>query len=239
MPAKHSRASTRQQRRMIQFAAAATTVLFVGVAASAVLWDRAIDPMGSPTIPAPVEPSQTGPEDSGYAPIPALIATGFASVAEIEEPPKTETPEGVEQPVQAPPQEIALVASIGRPGSMMAVIREGASQTALAKGQQAGSVRVLDVAPGWARVRHRGIDKELTVGAPLMLVSDMGAGAGAAASSEIIGMPDAQGMIETFEEGGVTQTRGPTGFQRARPPGNNPGGGSSRRGSRGRSESVV
>jgi len=214
----------------MQLAAAAMTVLFVGVAASAVLMDRTIEAAPRPTLPPMAEPAGTASGDDDFEPFPPLIASGLSSVYALDDIEVKEggtDPEGPETP-QAQPQDIVLVASIGRPGSMMAVIREGAAQTAIAQGQRAGSVDVLEVRPGWARVRHRGVEKELTVGEPTLLVSDMGAGAGQPMSSQVIGSPDATGMVETLEERGVTQTRAPTRFQRAQQGGNNPGGGSRR-----------
>lgn len=176
MATKHSRTSTLQQRRLIQIGTAAACVAFVGMAVGAVVVDRSVAPAPDPVIPPAPPPATSGGSGGGFPPSPPLIATGLSSVFELDpvtEPVKPDTGDG---DPELPPQDIVLVAAIGQPGSMMAVIREGAAQTAIAEGQRAGSVDVLEVKPGWARVRHRGVERELTIGKPTLLVSDMGAG---------------------------------------------------------------
>lgn len=233
MAAKHSRASTLQQRRLIQIGTAAACIAFVGMALGAVVVDRSVSPAPDPVLPPAAPLSASGDSDGGYPPSPPLIATGLSSVFELDpvtEPTKPVGP-GQEDP---PPQDIVLVAAIGQPGSMMAVIREGAAQTAIAEGQRAGSVDVLEVKPGWARVRHRGEERELTIGKPTLLVSDMGASDAVPMGSQIIQAPGTS-MIETGEERGVTRTRTPTALQRAQSGGNSggPGGPGDRGGSSG------
>jgi|GEM_PF-7111549 len=226
MAAKHSRASTLQQRRLIQVGTAIACVAFVGMALGAVVLDRSVTPAETPPVDpiAPPTPGQRGNPDDTFQPMPKLIATGLSSVYELE---AIKTPggdEGGEPPIEPPPQDIVLVAAIGQPGSMMAVIREGASQTAIAEGQRAGSVEVLEVKPSWARVRHNGEMRELTVGKPMLLVSDMGAGGPAPMGGQIISQPGSDALIETMEERGVTRTSSPTRFQRASSGGANPRG---------------
>lgn len=238
MAAKHSRASTLQQRRLIQIGTAAACVAFVGVAAGAVLVDRSVAPAARPQPFAPPAVGSSQGGEGAYPVSPPLMASMLSKVYTLEpvsQPDKGE--EGGQTQTQPPPQEVALVAAIGQPGDMMAVIREGAAQTAIGVGQQAGSVEVLEVRPGWARVRHRGVEKELTVGQPTLLVSDMGAGPAQPGSTQIVGQPDASRMAETMEESGVTRTRMPTAMQRAQSGGNsggaaNPGGGRSSAGNR-------
>ena len=224
MAAKHSRAHTLQQRRLIQIGTASACVAFVAVAAGAVLVDRTVEPVAPPE---PFAPAAAGPSDGqeeAFPPSPALMASMLSKVYELESTAPEPKPGQGEPVEQAAPQDVVLVAAIGQPGNMMAVIREGAAQTAIAEGQRAGSVDVLEVRPGWARVIHRGVEKELTVGKPILLVSDMGAGSAQPDSTQVIGQPDAARMAETMEEGGFTQTRMPTGLQRAQSGGNSSGG---------------
>ncbi len=203
-----------QKRRTMQIAAGVACVVFVGMALGAVVVDRKIEPAPDPTLPPP-PPTTAGGTDDGYDVFPPLIASGLSSVYSLEpvqEPTKGAEEGGGETP---PPQDIVLVAAIGQPGSMMAVIREGAAQTAIAEGQRGGSVDVLEVRPGYARVRYRGQERELTVGKPMLMVSDMGAGGEVAGGSQIITPPGATPKAETLEEQGVTRTRVPTAMQRA------------------------
>lgn len=228
MAAKHSRASTLQQRRLIQIGTAVACVVFVGAALGAVVLDRSVAPAEKPTVDPIAPPSGASDEPEAFQPMPQLIATGLSSVYELD---AIKTPEGGEKDPKptTPPQDIVLVAAIGQPGSMMAVIREGASQTAIAEGQRAGSVDVLEVKPGWARVRHNGELRELTVGKPMLMVSDMGAGGAAAMGDQWVSPPGSEALIETMEERGATRTSAPAAFQRGtsganpRNPGN-PGG---------------
>jgi hypothetical protein len=224
MSTRHSRAGTLQKQRLIQIGTAAACVAFVGMALGAVVIDRTVAPAEKPTPPALAPAAGTTDETSEFQPMPKLIASGLSSVYELD---AVETPAGPTQgegPVQPPPQDVVLVAAIGQPGSMMAVIREGASQTAMAEGQRAGTVEVLEVRPGWARVKHNGQEKELTVGKPILMVSDMGGGGAAPMSSQIITQPGADTYLETAEEGGITRTGGPTTFSRATSGGANPRG---------------
>lgn len=228
MAAKHSRASTLHQRRLIQIGTAVACVVFVGAALGAVVLDRSVAPAEKPTVDPIAPPSGASDEPDTFQPMPQLIATGLSSVYELD---AIKTPEGGEKDPTptTPPQDIVLVAAIGQPGSMMAVIREGASQTAIAEGQRAGSVDVLEVKPGWARVRHNGELRELTVGKPMLMVSDMGAGGAAAMGDQWVSPPGSEALIETMEERGATRTSAPAAFQRGtsganpRNPGN-PGG---------------
>ncbi len=216
MSTKHSRAGTLQKQRLIQIGTAVACVAFVGMALGAVVIDRSVAPAEKPT-PSIIAPATgSAAATPAYQPMPSLIASGLSSVYELDE---IKTPGGdtgrTGQPVQPPPQDVVLVAAIGQPGAMMAVIREGASQTALAEGQRAGSVEVLEVQPGWARVKHNGQEKELTVGKPILMVSDMSASSAAPMSGQIVTQPGTDVYMETSEEGGITRTGGPTTFQRA------------------------
>lgn len=233
MAAKHSRASTLKQRRLIQIGTAAACVAFVGMALGAVVVDRSITPAPTAALPQLPPAAPTGEQDESYDPFAKLIATGLSSVYKLEQPTAPTKGEGGETPAPQARQDIVLVAAIGQPGSMMAVIREGAAQTAIAEGQRAGSVDVLEVAPGWARVRHNGVEKELTIGKPMLLVSDMGAGAASPTSSQIITPPGAGSTPESIEEQGMTRTRMPTAMQRAQSGGNSGGAGGPGGGQRG------
>lgn len=232
MASSHSRAGTLQKRRSIQIAAGVACVAFVGMALGAVVVDRSVEPAPAVVLP-PSAPIAGGAVEDEYEPFPPLIASGLSSVYTLK--PEDKPDEGPKDPrsEEAPPQDIVLVAAIGQPGSMMAVIREGAAQTAIAEGQRGGSVDVLEVRPGYARVRYRGEERELTIGQPLHLVSDMGAAGDLAAGSQIITPPGAIPKAETLEEQGVTRTRMPTAMQRAQSSGNSGGGGSDQ-GDRGR-----
>lgn len=225
MSAKHSRASTLQQRRLIQIGTAAACVAFVGVAAGAVLVDRSVTPAARPQPFVPQTPGGGEAAKDEYDVSPALMASMLSSVYKLDpvtQPDKGEGGEGGQQ-ITPPPQEVVLVAAIGQPGDMMAVIREGAAQTAIGAGQQAGSVEVLEVRPGWARVRQRGVEKELTVGKPTLLVSDMGATTPQPGGGQIITQPGSDQIIQSMEEGGTTTTRIPTAMQRAQSGGNSGG----------------
>jgi hypothetical protein len=231
MATKHSRSSTLQQRRMIQIGTAAACVAFVGLAFGAVVADRSVTPARTGTPPPPPPIDASGGAEDEFQPFVPLIAGGLSSVYKLDEPAApAKGAEGEEGPTTQAPQDVVLVAAIGQPGSMMAVIREGAAQTAIAEGQRAGSVDVLEVAPGWARVRHNGVEKELTIGKPTLLVSDMGAGSPVPASSQIITPPGAGAVTESMEEQGMTRTRMPTAMQRAQSGGNSGGSGGGQRG---------
>ncbi len=225
MANKHTRAGTLQQQRLIQIGTAAACVVFVGMALGAVVVDRSVTPAAKPNLP-PAPPAGPGEAADEYEPFAPLIASGLSSVYKMDAPTTPDKGEGGDAKPTPPPQDIVLVAAIGQPGSMMAVIREGAAQTAIGEGQRGGSVDVLEVRPGWARVRHRGVERELTVGKPVLMVSDMGASPSTPMSSQIIRQPGVGGGNETMEERGVTTTRAPTGFQRAQS-GNQAGGGQS------------
>lgn len=224
MAAIQSRTEVLQKRRMMQVAFGVACLAFVGLALGAVMVDRSIEP--APELKLPPPPQIGGGEVQGetWEPYAPLIASGLSSVYKIE-PVKeaTENP-GQGEGEQPPPQDIVLVAAIGQPGSMMAVIREGAAQTAIAEGQRAGSVDVLEVSPGYARVVYRGEERELSVGKPTLMVSDMGASGEGSGSSQVVTPPGASSRYETMEEDGVTRTRAPTTLQRAQS-GANPGGG--------------
>lgn len=231
MASTHSRAGTLQKRRSIQVAAGVACIAFVGMALGAVVVDRSVEPAPSVVLPPPA-PIASGIDEEGYEPFPPLIASGLSSVYALK---PVDEPKEVTKgdPEQLPPQDIVLVAAIGQPGSMMAVIREGAAQTAIAEGQRGGSVDVLEVRPGYARVRYRGAERELAVGQPMLLVSDMGSSSDVAAGSQIITPPGATPKTESLEEQGITRTRIPTAMQRAQSSGNSGGGGSDQ-GDRGR-----
>lgn len=215
MASKHTRAGTLKQHRLIQIGTAGACVVFVGMALGAVVVDRSVSPAPKPNLPPapPVGgPDVGGEELQAFVP---LIASGLSSVYKMDAPATPQGDEGGEEKRPTPPpQEVVLVAAIGQPGSMMAVIREGAAQTAIGEGQRGGSVDVLEVRPGWARIRHRGVERELTVGKPMIMVSDMSSSPQTPMSSQIIRQPGMDG-VETMEEGGVTSTRMPTTFQRS------------------------
>lgn len=230
-----TRAGTLQKRRTIQIAAGVACVAFVGMALGAVVVDRSVAPAPDVVLPPPA-PITSSADDEEYPIFPPLIASGLSSVYTLKPEDKpAEEPKGAGDPEDPPPQDIVLVAAIGQPGSMMAVIREGAAQTAIAEGQRGGSVDVLEVKPGYARVRYRGQERELTVGKPMHLVSDMGASGEVAGGSQIITPPGAIPKTESLEEQGVTRTRVPTAMQRAQSSGNRGGQGSGQgeRGGRG------
>lgn len=222
-----TRAGTLQKRRTIQIAAGVACVAFVGMALGAVVVDRSVKPAPGVVLPPPAPIVSGGTQDE-YKVFPPLIASGLSSVytlKPIEDKP-VEGPKGTGDPEDPPPQDIVLVAAIGQPGSMMAVIREGAAQTAIAEGQRGGSVDVLEVKPGYARVRYRGQERELTVGKPMLLVSDMGASGEVGGGAQIITQPGAMPKTESLEEQGITRTRMPTAMQRAQSSGNQGGRGS-------------
>ncbi|MFI4915413.1 MAG: hypothetical protein ACIAS6_02760 [Phycisphaerales bacterium JB060] len=224
MAANQSRTEVLQKRRMMQVAFGVACLAFVGLALGAVMVDRSIEP--APELKLPPPPQAGGSEDQAetWEPYAPLIATGLSSVYELDPVKEPVENPGPGEGKQPPPQDIVLVAAIGQPGSMMAVIREGAAQTAIAEGQRGGSVDVLEVAPGYARVRYRGEERELRVGTPTLMVSDMGVSGEVPTGSQIVTPPGASSRPESLEEQGVTRTRTPTAMQRAQS-GATPGGG--------------
>lgn len=224
MAKRATRAATIQNRRLIEIATAGACVGFATIAIGAVVLDRKVAPSEIPTA-MPLPPVQATDGAAGgeaFVPIPALIARGLASSYKLQ--PKTPPPEqgesGQADPEAPPPQQVALVATIGQPGSMVAIIREGAAQSVIGPGQRAGSVEVIEVSSGSARIRHLGQVKELSVGQPMLLVSDMGGGGGGFSDSQAILRSESEGVTRTNPDGTTTTiAQPPSRLQRAQPGG--------------------
>lgn len=224
MASRTTRSGTLRQRRWIEIATASACVGFATISVAAVVLDRSVPPSTIPTAPAlgPGPSAAGASQTDAYVPIPALIAGGLSSAFKIQTPTPT-TEEPGKDPERSPPQEVALVAAIGQPGNMVAIIREGAAQSAIGVGQRAGSVEVIEVTPGRAMVRHNGQVKELAVGQPMLLVSDIGGGTGVGATSSAIISPESEAASKLNEDGTTTTIAQPSSLQRQRP--TNPRGG--------------
>lgn len=232
MASKTTRAGILQQRRLMEVGAVAACFGLAAFAVGAVVLDRSVKPSVMPTAASLVPPKtdkQTTEEES-YIPIPALIASGLSSSYKLQPTtPAVKDESGEEDPQRPlPPQDVALVAAVGQPGDMVAIIREGAAQSAIGPGQRAGSVEVLEVTPGRARIRHNGQEKELTIGQPMLLVSDIGGGSGAPPVSQAILRGEFDGQTRMNPDGTTTTTPPPPStLQRSQTSGNRGGQGAS------------
>jgi len=206
-------------RRRVQVGALAAAAVFAMLALGAVASGGTVRPAAVPTPPPPPPPQAGAGADAGggYQPFPKAIAQSLSSVhtitADDGQDQAQSSQEGGQAPA-APPAELRLLATIGSEDALTAIIRRGATQVVLAAGERADDIEALEVSRRSAIVRYQGARRELTLDAPTLLVSDIGAPAGGSVSASVVTGTSADGMTRT--QAGASQNNGnrpPSAFQ--------------------------
>ncbi|MEO1007295.1 MAG: hypothetical protein AAFX79_01880 [Planctomycetota bacterium] len=210
MADRSDRAGHLRQRRIMQASAAGVAGVCALIAVGAVFADKSVTPyeVQPPVVPE-VEAASAGAVDV-WRVSPDAMEVSLARVHEME-PEPTQSEQGGDEGDQAPPppQDVKLVATIGAGENLSAVIREGATQLVLRKGERAGGWQALDVQSRSARIRKGRVTKDLTLDPPMLLVSDIGFGGGGDVGTQGVAQPG-QRARTTVSGVGEDRTVSPT-----------------------------